>query len=84
MFSIEVPEYKTGQLAFSDLFFVDPSSQSFEADSFLKAGQVLLPLPEREVGNGSPLHFYLELYEIGRLAHSMRFQVRDRFGHVVF
>ena len=84
VFSIEVPEYKTGQLAFSDLFFVDPSSQSFEADSFLKAGQVLLPSPEREVGNGAPLHFYVALYEIGRLAHSVRFQVRDRFGHVVF
>ena len=84
VFSIEVPEYKTGQLAFSDLFFVDPSSQSFEADSFLKAGQVLLPLPEREAGNGAPLHFYVALYEIGRLAHSVRFQVRDRFGHVVF
>ena len=84
VFSIEVPEYKTGRLAFSDLFFVDPSSQNFEADSFLKAGQVLLPSPEREVGNGAPLHFYVELYEIGRLAHSVRFQVRDRFGHVVF
>ncbi len=84
VFSIEVPGYKTGRLAFSDLFFVDPSSQNFEAASFLKAGQVLLPLPEREVGNGAPLHFYVALYEIGRLAHSVRFQVRDRFGHVVF
>ena len=87
VFSIEAPEYKTGRLAFSDLFFVreiDPPAQNFEADSFLKAGHVLLPSPEREVGNGAPLRFYVELYEIGRLAHSVRFQVRDRFGHVVF
>ena len=87
VFSIEVPEYRTGRLAFSDLFFVseiDPPAQNFEADSFLKAGHVLLPAPEREVGDGAPLHFYVALYEIGRLAHSVRFQVRDRFGHVVF
>ncbi|MYF74109.1 MAG: GWxTD domain-containing protein [Gemmatimonadetes bacterium] len=87
VFSIEVPEFKTGQLAFSDLFFVseiDPSSQHFEAESFLKGGHVLLPLPEREVGGGAPLRFYVELYEIGRLAHSVRFQIRDRFGSVVF
>lgn len=87
VFSIEVPEYKTGRLAFSDLFFVseiDPSSQNFDAESFLKAGHVLLPSPEREVGGGAPLRFYVELYEIGRLAHSVRFQISDRFGHVVF
>ena len=87
VFSIEAPEYKTGWLVFSDLFFVreiDPPAQNFEAESFLKAGHVLLPSPEREVGDGAPLHFYVELYEIGRLAHSVRFQVRDRFGHVVF
>lgn len=87
VFSIEVPEYKTGQLAFSDLFFVseiDPPSQNFEADSFLKAGHVLLPSPAREVGDGAPLRFYVALYEIGRLAHSVRFQISDRFGHVVF
>ena len=87
VFSIVVPEYKTGRLAFSDLFFVseiDPPSQNFASDSFRKAGHVLLPAPEREVGDGAPLRFYVELYEIGRLAHSVRFQVRDRFGHVVF
>ena len=84
VFSIEVPEFKTGQLAFSDLFFVDPSSQNFEAESFLKAGHVLFPSPEREVGDGAPLHFYVELYEIGRLVHSVRFQISDHFGHVVF
>ena len=87
VFSVEVPEYKTGHLAFSDLFFVsaiDPSSHNFVSDSFLKAGHVLLPSPEREVGDGAPLRFYVALYEIGRLAHSVRFQIRDRFGHVVF
>ena len=87
VFSIEAPEYKTGWLAFSDLFFVreiDPPAQYFEAESFRKAGRVLLPSPEREVGDGASLRFYVELYEIGRLAHSVRFQVRDRFGHVVF
>ena len=84
VFPIVVPEYKTGRLAFSDLFFVDPPSQNFASDSFRKAGYVLLPAPEREVRDGAPLRFYIELYEIGRLAHSVRFQVRDRFGHVVF
>ena len=87
VFSIEAPEYKTGRLAFSDLFFVreiDPPAQNFEAESFRKAGRVLLPSPEREVGDGAPMRFYVELYEIGRLAHSVRFQIRDRFGHVVF
>ncbi len=85
VFSIEVPEYKTGRLAFSDLFFVseiDPLFHQF--DSFRKAGHVLLPAPEREVGDGAPLRFYVELYEIGQLAHSVRFQISDRFGHVVF
>ena len=87
VFSVEVPEYKTGRLAFSDLFFVreiDPPDQNFEAESFRKAGRVLLPAPEREFGDGAPMQFYVALYEIGRLAHSVRFQVRDRFGHVVF
>ena len=84
VFSIEVPEYKTGRLAFSDLFFVDLPSQNFASDSFRKAGHVLLPSPEREVGDGAPLRFYVELYEIGRLAHSVRFQISDRFGQVVF
>ena len=87
VFSIEVPEYKTGQIAFSDLFFVseiDPPSLQFEADSFRKAGHVLLPAPGREVGDGASLRFYVELYEIGRLAHSVRFQIFDHFGHVVF
>ena len=85
VFSIEAPEYKTGRLAFSDLFFVseiDPLFHQF--DSFRKAGHVLLPAPEREVGDGEPLRFYVALYEIGRLAHSVRFQISDRFGHVVF
>ncbi len=84
VFSIEVPEYKTGRLVFSDLFFVDLPSQNFASDSFRKAGHVLLPSPEREVGDGAPLRFYVELYEIGRLAHSVRFQISDRFGQVVF
>lgn len=84
VFSVVVPEYKTGQLALSDLFFVDPPSQNFASDSFLKAGHVLLPSPEREIGDGATLRFYVELYEIGRLAHSVRFQISDRFGHVVF
>ena len=87
VFSIEVPEYKTGRLAFSDLFFVseiDPPAQNFEAESFLKAGHVLLPAFEREVGDVAPLHFYVALYDIGRLVHSVRFQVRNRFEHVVF
>ena len=41
VFSVVVPEYKTGRLAFSDLFFVreiDPPAQNFEAESFRKAG----------------------------------------------
>ena len=83
VFPIVVPEYKTGQLALSDLFFVhdiDPPGEQFEP--FRKAGHVLLPTPAREFSD--VLRYYVELYEIGRLAHRVRFQVHDRFGHRVF
>ena len=83
VFPIVVREYKTGQLALSDLFFVreiDPPGEQFE--SFRKAGHVLLPAPAREFSD--VLRYYVELYEIGRVAHRVRFQVLDRFGHRVF
>ena len=83
VFPIVVREYKAGQLALSDLFFVreiDPPGEQLE--SFRKAGHVLLPAPDREFS--AVLRYYVELYEIGRVAHRVRFQVLDRFGHRVF
>ena len=83
VFPIVVREYKTGQLALSDLFFVreiDPPGGRFA--SFRKAGRVLLPAPDR--GFSGVLRYYFELYEIGRLGHRVRFQILDRFGHRVF
>ena len=83
VFPIAVREYKPGQLALSDLFFVrdiDPPGEPFE--SFRKAGRVLLPAPDSEFSG--VLRYYAELYEIGRLAHRVRFQILDRFGHRVF
>ncbi len=87
VFPMVVPEYKTGRLALSDLFFVreiDPPSPQSGSDSFRKAGHILLPDPARAVEVGGTLRYYVELYEIGRLAHSVHFQIRDRFGHLVF
>ena len=71
-----------GQLTFSDLYFiraVDPTDPGPNAHRFKRAGRILLPDPARSVEN-RPLRFYVELYEIAQLAHSVRFEIRDRFG----
>ena len=87
VFPVVVPEFRTGKLALSDLFFVgevDPSGGAFDADSFGKAGHILLPAPAREVDFGQNLSWYVELYEIGQLAHTVQFQILDPVGHAVW
>ncbi len=86
-FEFVVPEYRTGKLALSDIFFiraVDPFDPVPEPDLLRKNNRVLLPAPSRNVAEDEPVRWYVELYEIGQLAHTVRFHVLDRFGHVVF
>ncbi|MBK36506.1 MAG: hypothetical protein CME26_13390 [Gemmatimonadetes bacterium] len=86
-FNVSVPEFSTGKLTTSDLFFVrevNPHNPGPEPDLLKKNEQVLLPLPSRIVPAGESLRWYVELYEIGQLAHTVRFLVLDRFGNAVF
>lgn len=86
-FNVVVPEYRTGKLALSDIFFVraiDPHNPGPEPELLRKHDRILLPAPSRVVAVNEPLRWYIELYEIGQLAHTLRFKVLDRFGQVVF
>ena len=86
-FMVAVPEHRTGKLALSDIFFVravDPYDPGPEPELLRKHDRVLLPAPSRIVGPDEPLRWYVELYEIGQLAHTVKFLITDRFGHAVF
>ncbi len=83
-FQLEVPEYRPGKLGLSDVLLVRSIDEAVsEPDRFTKAGHILLPLTTRRVEVADALYWYVELYEIGQMAHRVRFEILDRFDHAV-
>jgi GWxTD domain-containing protein len=83
---IDVPAYKRGELGLSSIQIVrevDPWRGVEDSERFRKAGHIVLPAPSRIVDRGEPLRWYVELYEIGRLEHEVRFELVDAYGHKV-
>lgn len=83
-FPIEVEPVVDGALVASDLYIATSVDATDIPDIFVKNGRALLPNPTREVADAGPLFFHIDVDNIRRRPHAIRFRIRDRWGHDVW
>jgi hypothetical protein len=80
-FPIDAESTTPGRLIASDIYIASTIDARETNEIFQKGNHAILPNPTREVFDNRPLFFHIEIDNIRRRPHTIRFRIQDRFGH---